>query len=162
MRVLLSAAGRAFLREAIVAFVVFAAGIWAAPNVDAAAALAFAGSYAALAAGFRAVRVFLPGISTAVAGALHVPVAYAEVIITGTTTVLSGLLVGAIGFFEAPDFETGKAAFIAAILGIGTALFRLIQAVLTPGETPTPSAGIGTPPQPVPPEALPATLPTNV
>lgn len=159
MRVILSAMGRAFLRDGLVALLIFGAGIWAAPNLDQRYAIAVAASYAALAAGFRAVRVFVPQLSEAVARALHVPVAYAEVVITGISTFLSGLIVGLTGFFEAPDFATGKAAFIAAMIGVGAGLSRLIQAWLTPGE-PGP-VGIPTPPQPVPAEALPEPMPST-
>lgn len=158
MRVILSAMGRAFLRDGIVALLIFGAGIWTAPNLDQRYAIAAAASYAALAAGFRALRVFVPQLSAALASALHVPLAYSEVVLTGLTSVISGFIVGSIGFFEAPDFAEGKAAFIAALIGIGTALSRLIQAFLTPGEPSPTASGIPTPPQPVPPEALPTPM----
>lgn len=153
MRVILSAMGRAFLRDGLVALLVFGAGIWAAPNLDQRYAIAAAASYAALAAGFRAVRVFVPQLSSALASRLHVPLAYSEVVLTGVSTLISGFIAGSVGFFEAPNFAEGKAAFIAAMVAVGTALSRLIQAWLTPGE-PGP-VGIPTPPQPVPPAALP-------
>jgi hypothetical protein len=157
MRVILSAAGRAFLRDFAIAFLAFATGILNAPNYTQAAAIATAGSLAALVAGVRAIRVFIPGISAGIANALHVPVAFAEVAITGITTILVGFVALAEGVFSAPDLAGGKAAALAGVLGIGTALVRLGQSALTPGE-PGP-AGISTPAQPVPPEALPATLP---
>lgn len=160
MRVILSAMGRAFLRDGIVAFAVFGAGIWAAPDTAQAATIAVAASYAALAAAFRGVRVFVPQLSEQIAAKLGVPVAYAEVIITGLTTLLSGFVAGAVGFFEAPNFAEGKAAWVAAMLGVGTALFRLVQAFLTPGE-PGP-IGIETPRQPVPAEALAEPMPPEM
>jgi len=159
MRVILSAMGRTFVREGIVAFVTFGIGIWAAPNLNAALLLAAAASYAALAAAFRGVRVYIPQLSEGIAKALGVPVAYAEVVITALTTILSGTIVGVTGFLEAPDFETGKAAWIAAMLAVGTGLFRLVQAFFTPGEPG--GGGIPTPAQPVPAAALPEPMPVN-
>jgi hypothetical protein len=158
MRSLLSAAGRAFLRDFAITFLAFASGILNAPNFDQARALAAAASLASLVAAFRAVRVFVPGISSGVANMLRVPVAYAEVVITGITTVGMGFLALAEGVLSAPDFEAGKAAALAAVLGVGTALVRLAQAFLTPGETPSPNVGIEVPAQPVPAAALPPTM----
>lgn len=159
MRVLLSAAGRAFVRDFAVTFFALAAGIWTAPNYRQAAALAGAASLAAFVAGVRAVRVFIPQISTGLAALLHAPLAYSEVIITGLTTFLVGFCVLVEGALSAPDLESGKAAALAGLLAIGTALWRLIQAWLTPGE-PGPG-GITTPAQPVPPAALPTPLGGN-
>ena len=157
MRVILSAMGRAFLRDGLVALLIYGAGIWSAPNLDQRYAIAVAASYAALAAGFRGVRVFVPQLSEGLAKLLNVPLAYAEVVITALTTVLSGFIAGAVGFFEAPNYDAGKAAFIAAMIGVGTGLSRLIQAWLTPGE-PGP-VGIQTPPQPVNAAALAQPMP---
>jgi hypothetical protein len=159
MRVLLSAAGRAFLRDFVVAFFFLGSGILAAPNYRQAAALASAATLGALVGAVRGLRVFVPGISTGLAKALNIPVAYAEVAITGITTVIVGFIALAEGVLSAPDLETGRAAALAGLLGIGTALWRLIQAYFTPGETPAPSLGFTPPPQPVPPEALPTPIP---
>jgi hypothetical protein len=156
MRVILSAMGRAFLRDGLIALLIFGAGIWSAPNLNQRYAIAAAASYAALAAGFRAIRVFVPQLSVAIESKLHLPMAYAEVVLTGISSVISAFIVGSIGFFEAPNTSEGKAAFIAAMMGLGTALSRLIQAWLTPGE-PGP-VGINTPPQPVAPASLPEPL----
>jgi hypothetical protein len=152
MRVILSAMGRTFLRDGLIALLVFGTGFWAAPDLNQRYAIAAAASYAALAAGFRGIRVYVPQLSEAIAGRLGVPLAYAEVVLTAITTIISGFVAGAVGFFEAPNFGEGKAAFIAAMLAVGTALSRLIQAALTPGE-PGP-VSIPTPPQPVSPAAL--------
>jgi hypothetical protein len=157
MRVILSAAGRAFARDFAIAFLTFAAGILAAPNLRQAGALATAASIAALVAGVRAVRVFVPQLAEGLAKLLHAPTAYAEVLLTGLTTLLMGFIVLVEGVLSAPDLEAGKSAAIAGILAIGTALVRVIQAWLTPGESPTPGLGIGVPAQPVPAAALPPT-----
>lgn len=156
MRVLLSAAGRAFLREFAVAFFALATGIFLAPNYRQAAALAGAASLAGVVAGVRAVRVFVPGLSTAIADAAHIPLAYAEVALTGITTVIVGFIVLVEGVLSAPDLEAGKAAGLAGLLAIGTALIRVIQAALTPGEISP--GGIKVPPQPVPAAALPTPI----
>jgi hypothetical protein len=155
MRVILSAAGRAALRDFLVAFLALATGIFAAPNVNQAAALAGAASIAGLVAAVRAVRVFVPQISEGLAKLIKLPVAYAEIILTLITTVLVGFIALAEGVLSAPDLETGRAAALAGLLGIGTAVVRALQAWLTPGEAPVPGGGFSVPPQPVPPEALP-------
>ena len=155
MRVLLSAAGRAFLRDGLIAFLALATGILAAPNQAQALALAGAASIAALSAGVRALRIFVPQLAEAIAAALHIPVAYAEVIITGLTTLLVGFIALVEGVLSAPDLEASKAAALAGILAIGTALVRVFQAWLTPGEPSPDNGGIRVPPQPVPAAALP-------
>lgn len=158
MRTLLSAAGRAALRDAVIAFLALATGIFAAPDLNQAAALAGAASIAALVAAVRAVRVFVPGISAGVANTLHVPTAYAEVVVTAVTTLGIGFLALVEGVLSAPNMDAAKALALAAILAAGTGLVRLLSAVLTPGETPAPAAGINVPAQPVPAAALPPTI----
>lgn len=159
MRVILSAAGRAFLRDFVIAFLALASGILAAPNYEQAAALAGAASLAALVSGVRAIRVFVPGLSVAIGNAFHLPVAYGEVLVTGITTVLVGFIALAEGVLSAPDLNAGKAIALAGVLGIGTALVRIIQAFFTPGEPGAGGGGIQVPPQPVPPAALPPVAP---
>lgn len=157
MRAILSAAGRAFLRDGAIAFFALATGILAAPNYRQAAALAAAASIAALVAGVRAVRVFIPQLAEAISKALNVPTAYAEVVLTGITTLLVGFVALVEGVLSAPDLNAGKAAAVAGMLAIGTALVRVVQAWLTPGEAPVAGGGIQVPAQPVPPAALPPT-----
>lgn len=157
MRTILSAAGRAFLRDFAVAFLALAAGILAAPDLRQAGALAAAASLAALVAGVRAIRVFVPQLASGIARTLKVPTAYAEVLLTGLTTLGVGFLALVEGVLSAPNLDAGKSVAIAGMLGIGTALVRVAQAVLTPGESPTADGGISVPAQPVPPAALPAT-----
>lgn len=152
MRVILSAMGRAFLRDGGIAFLALATGILAAPNLNQAAALSGAASIAALVGGVRAIRVFVPALSQAIANAIGAPVAYAEVILTGITTLLVGFLALVEGVLSAPNLDAGRAIALSGMLAIGTALVRVVQAFLTPGE-PGPG-GIETPPQPVPPSAI--------
>ncbi len=157
MRVILSAMGRAAVRDFLIAFLALATGILAAPNIDQAAALAGAASIAGLVAVVRGLRVFVPQLSQALADAVGAPLAYAEVVLTGITTFLIGFLALAEGVLSAPSLGGAKAAAVAGTLAIGTALVRVIQAFLTPGE-PGPG-GISTPPQPVPAEGLPTPMP---
>lgn len=157
MRVILSAMGRAAIRDFLIAFLALATGILAAPNVDQAAALAGAASIAGLVAVVRGVRVFIPQLSEALAKLIHAPVAYAEVILTLITTALVGFIALAEGVLSAPDLGAGKAAALAGILAIGTGIVRVLQAFLTPGE-PGPG-GIATPAQPVPAAALSTPMP---
>lgn len=153
MRVILSAAGRAAIRDFLIAFLALATGILAAPNIDQAAALAGAASIAGLVAAVRAVRVFVPQIAQALASTLSVPQAYAEVILTAITTLLVGFIALAEGVLSAPNLDGANAAAVAGVLAIGTALVRVLQAFLTPGE-PGPG-GITVPAQPVAAESLP-------
>lgn len=157
MRVILSAMGRAAVRDFLIAFLALATGILAAPDIDQAAALAGAASIAGLVAVVRGLRVFVPQLSQALASASGAPLAYAEVVLTGITTFLIGFLALAEGVLSAPSLGGAKAAAVAGMLAIGTALVRVIQAFLTPGE-PGPG-GISTPPQPVPAEGLPTPMP---
>lgn len=159
MRILLSAAGRAATRDFLIAWFLFASGLFAAPNLSSAKATVIAATLAGLVAAARGLRVFVPQLSQAIAKALHVPLAYAEVVITGITTLLIGFLALVEGVAGAPNLTAAKAAAIAGLLAIGTALFRVVQAWLTPGEPSSGAGGISTPPQPVPPEALPTPLP---
>lgn len=157
MRAILSAAGRAAGRDFLVSFLALATGILAAPNLHQAAALAGAASIASTIAAVRAVRVFAPGISAGIAKMLHVPTAMAEVVLTGITTVVVGFIDLSLGVLSAPDLHAARAAGLAGLLGIGTALVRLLSAFLTPGELGP--AGIVVPPQPVPAAALPQPMP---
>ena len=160
MRVILSAMGRAAVRDFLIAFLALASGIWVAPNVNQAAALAGAASIAGLVAVVRGIRVFVPQLAQGIAALLHVPVAYAEVVLTAITTVLVGFLALAEGVLSAPDLDGGKAAALAGLLAIGTALTRVVQAFFTPGEPG--GGGFDVPAQPVPAEALPTPMPPEV
>lgn len=158
MRVILSAAGRAFLRAFIVSFLMLVSGFWVAPNLNEAYALAGAASIASVIAGLRAVLVFIPELSQAIAKALGIPIAWAEAAVTALTALLGGLISLLIDVLSAPDMNTARAVGLAGLIGIGAGLTRIAQALFTTGETPMPGSGIGVPPQPVPPEALPPTV----
>jgi methylmalonyl-CoA mutase cobalamin-binding subunit len=153
MRVILSAAGRAFLRDAAVAFLALATGILTAPNEAQALALAGAASIAAVASGLRAVRVFVPGLSAALATRLGL--AGSEVVLTVITTFVAGVIAVGLEVLSAPSLDAAKTAGFAATLAIGTGIVRALQAWLTPGEAPGTGGGIVVPSQPVAPASLP-------
>lgn len=154
MRVLLSAAGRDFLRASLLTFATLASGFWLAPNMNQALALAGAASVAAVVAGLGAIRVYVPGISRALAARLGI--AGADAVVTGVTMTLGAGLSLLIDVLSAPSVSEGKAIALAGILGIGALVTRLVEGVLTPGETPkVTTGGIPTPPQVVAPESLP-------
>lgn len=136
MRKVLSAAGRAFLRAFVVTFAALATGILAAPDLNQAYALAGAAVLASLDAAFGAVRVFVPQLKFT---------GYPEVFTTALQTAVAGFITLAIGVLAAPDIGAGKAALVAGLLAIGTALLRVVQGYLTPREIPVPGAGFDTP-----------------
>jgi len=115
MRVIMSAAGRAFLRDFFVTFAALAAGIWVAPNINQAKATAAAATIAGLVAGVRGLRVFVPQISEGLATLLRVPNAYAEVAITAVTTFLVGFIALSEAVLGAPDLNAAKAAAAAGL-----------------------------------------------
>lgn len=158
MRVILSAAGRAFLRAFLVSFLMLVTGFWLAPNLNEAYALAGAASIASLIAGLRALLVFVPQISKAIAEALGVPIVWAEVIVTLLTAFLGGSISILIDMLSAPDLNTARSIGLAGLIAVGAALTRIVQAVFTPGEAPAAGVGINVPPQSVPRAALPKPL----
>ena len=145
MKTILSAAGRAALRDGLIAFLALASGIWVAPNLDQQKALATAAVIAGLIAAVRAVRAFAPGLATALARMLNVPESYAETVITGLTTLIVAFIVLVEGVLSAPDLATGKSVWVAGLLALGTTATRLLQALFTPGESPAPTRGLAAP-----------------
>ena len=155
MRVLLSAAGRAFVRAFAVTFLALAGGIWVAPNLNEAYALAGAASIAAVVAGLRALLVFVPGFSAALAAKLGY--GGAGVVVTVITTFVGGLLAVGIDVLSAPDLGGAKLALFAGLIAVGDGIVRAVQAWLTPGEGPTAGFGVPVPAQPIAPASLPPT-----
>ena len=133
MRKLLSTAGRAFLRAFIVTFVGLATGILAAPDLNQAYALAGAASIASLDASFGALRQFVPQLKFT---------GWPEVFTTVVQTAVAGFITLAIGTLASPNLGEARAASLAGLLAIGTGLLRVVQAYLTPGESPSPSTGL--------------------
>lgn len=137
---LLSNAGRSFLRAFIGSLLVLLPGVLAAPNFDGMQGLGLAALISSVAAGLKAIQVFVPQLSfqslvDGFAGALLDSFARA---------FLGAFFVLAPGVLEAPNFAEGKALFVAAIIAAVTAGVRALQGFFTAGE-PVGEAGFDVP-----------------
>jgi hypothetical protein len=135
---LLGAAGRAFLRAWIGSFVTLLLGVLAAPDLDQAYGLGVAALIASVAAGIRAIQEFVPQLSVAA----YVDSAYATWVDSFLRAFIGALVITLPGVLNAPDFGTGKALAVAAIIGAVTAAVRAVQGLLTPGDVPAPQTGV--------------------
>lgn len=153
MRVILSAMGREALIAGVLAFATLALGVWQAPNLSQAAALAGAASIAAVVAALRIVPIYLPRITTALAERFGI--AGGDSIVVGVTTLVGAAVAVLIDALSAPSLGEGRAVLFAGMLGVGALGTRLVIGLLTPGETPSVTAGgINVPNQPVAPASL--------
>jgi hypothetical protein len=135
---LLEKAGASFLRAFVASLVVLAPGLWLAPNLNGALLLATAGLFSAIAAGLKAVQVFVPQLS--LSSYVKVPFgAYLDSFLRG---FLGALITSLIGIFVAPELATLKAAVTAALVGALAAGIRAIQGATTQGEVPKPESGL--------------------
>lgn len=134
---LLEKAGASFLRAFGAALLVLAPGILSAPDLNGAKALAVAALFAAFAAGFKALQVFIPALTFA----QFIPQPFAAWVDSFARAFLGAFIVSIIGFFVAPDLATWKAVLTAALVGALAAAFRAVQGTVTKGETPAPSSG---------------------
>jgi hypothetical protein len=139
MKVLMEKAGASFLRAIGVAALAFLPGILNAPNYDLKTSLAVGASFAVLAAGLRAIQVFIPKITTgnAIADAF-------------LRMFLGTFVASVIGFLSAPTHSAAVAALLGLLLGALAAGARGVQAFLTHGEKPSPGSGIAVPAAPAP------------
>jgi hypothetical protein len=134
----LQKAGASFLRAFGVAFLFFVTGILNAPNKDAAVSLSIAAFVGSLAAGLRAVQVFIPQLSWA--GIMNQPfAAWADAF---TRAFLATLLITLTGWLAAPEYDTWKSFAISAVVGALAAGARALQGLTTNGEEPAKGAGI--------------------
>lgn len=140
MQKLLYAAGTSFLRAFGVTFLSFAAGILGATNLGAARALSIAALAASVAAGLRAVQVFVPGISFKAL----LPLPYAAYVDAFVRTFVATFTVTVAGWLAAPNWGAGKAVLYGALTGAAVAAVRAVQGLVTPGETPVPTNGLQT------------------
>lgn len=137
MVALLFAAGTAFLRAFGVTFLLAVTGILAAPNVDAAVALSIAALIASIAAGLRAIQVFIPQLSFA--EFVRQPIAaYLD---SFTRAFLAALVTALSGWLAMPNLPTDRSFWYALITGALAAGVRALQGLLTPGEEPAPDVG---------------------
>lgn len=138
---LLYAAGTAFLRAFGITFLLAVTGILAAPNVDAGVALSVAALIASIAAGLRAIQVFIPQLSFAT----FIPQPAGAWVDSFARAFLAALVVAVAGLLEMPELPTGRSVWYAAITGALVAGIRALQGLLTPGEAPKPETGITEP-----------------
>lgn len=138
MEKLLFAAGTSFLRAFGVAFLMFATGILGATDVHSAVALSIAALLASLAAGLRAVQVFVPLLSWKSLLKNESVSAWADAF---TRATLASFLVFVTGWLAAPDYSTWKSVWLAAIVGAAAAGVRALQGLLTTGHDPAPNTG---------------------
>ena len=141
MEKLLFAAMTAFGRAFAITFLFAATGLLAAPNQSALIALSWAALAASLVAGFRAVQVFVPQISFA--GFVAQP--YAAWLDSAVRSGVAAFITAITGWLAAPDLSTWKSALLGIGVGVGTAVVRALQGLLTPGDVPKQGAGISVP-----------------
>lgn len=135
---LLEKAGASFLRAFGAAVLVLAPGIFSAPDLNGAKLLAVAALFAGLAAGFKALQVFIPKLTFAA----FIPQPFAAWVDSFVRAFLGAFIVSIIGFFVAPDLATWKAVLTAALVGALAAAFRAVQGLATKGESPAPTSGV--------------------
>lgn len=141
MTKLLFAAATAFLRAFGVTFLLAVTGILAAPNVNAAVALSIAALIASIAAGLRAIQVFIPQLSFSE----FVQQPFAAWLDSFTRAFLAALVTALTGWLAMPDLPTDRSFWYALITGALAAGVRALQGLLTPGESPSPPTGIANP-----------------
>lgn len=161
MRTILSAMGRDMLIAGALAFFTLLGGVWTAPNLGQAYALAGAASIGAVVAVLRIVPLYLPRLTSALASRFGI--AGGDAIVVAVTTAAGAFVSVAIDVLSAPDINAARAAGMAGLLGVGALVTRLVIGLLTKGETPSvTNAGVTVPPQPVAPASLPTpSLPQN-
>lgn len=138
MEKLLFAAGTSFLRAFGVAVLAYATGILAAPNMQTAVALSVAALLGSLAAGLRAVQVFVPQLTFA--SLLPQPLgAWVDAFVRA---FLATLLVSVTGWLASPDYDTWRSVGLAAVIGALAAGARALQGLLTKGHQPSPAVGV--------------------
>jgi len=139
---LLEKAGASFLRAFGAAIIVLAPGIWLAPDLNAAKALAISALFAGLTAGFKALQVFVPSLTFA----SILPQPYAAFADSFTRAFLGAFILSVIDITShlgvAFQLGTLKALVTAALTGAIAAGFRALQGASTKGETPAPDKGV--------------------
>lgn len=161
MRVILSALGRDAVRMAVLAFLALAYGVWKAPDLDQALAIAGAASIAACVAALRVVPLYLPKLTAALAERFGF--AAGDAIVVAATGLAGSFVAVLIDALSAPSLNEGRAVLFAGMLGLGAFATRLLEGLLTPGERVLGvEGGITPPPQPVAPASLPQpSVPAN-
>ena len=147
MTTLLEKAGASFLRAFGASMIVLLPGIWLAPNLKVGLALAIAAVISSLSAALKVLQTFFPSLSFA--SLVGQPYgawldsfirAFLATFVTAVTTLLDQINVA-----NPIDFNTLKAAGLAALVGAIAAGFRAVQGVTTKGEVPAPDKGLAPP-----------------
>ena len=141
---LLSEMGRSFLRAFVGSLIVLLPGMLAAPNLTGAVALGIAALIASLAAGLKAVQVFVPQLSfrSILKGKLA---PYYTWVDSFARAFVAALITSVLGLLAMPTESWSKALLIAALTGAVTAGIRAVQGFLTPGDVPVPASGVTVP-----------------
>jgi len=143
MQHLLSEAGRSFLRAFGASLIVLIPGILAAPNMSTTLALSVAGLVAALAAGLKAVQVFVPQISfkSIMKGKIAPYYTWADSFVRAA---VSAFIVGILGWLAMPTLDFSKSVIFGLLVGAFAAGFRALQGTGTVGDVPQPEKGLVT------------------
>lgn len=142
MHTLLSNAARSFGRAWVSALIVLAPGVLAAPNLNRGVALGIAAVAASIAAGVKALQVFVPQLTFA--SLIAQP--YAAWLDSFTRAFIGAFLTSLIGILNMPDLSTWHSLVVGAVVGAVAAGLRALEGLLTPGESPRPQTGLNTPP----------------
>lgn len=141
---LLSEAGRSFLRAFGGSLIVLLPGVLAAPNLDAAVGLGIAALVAALAAGLKAIQVFVPQLTFVGLFPARYAV-YALWVDSFVRAFIVAFIVSIVGLLQMPTLDFSQSIIVGVVVGAITAGVRAIQSLLTPGEGPNPQSGLSTP-----------------
>lgn len=132
MQKLIYAVATAFARNFAITFLSFAVGILGATNKSAAVALSIAALAASVAAGLRAIQIFIPAITFA----KFLPQPWAAYADAFVRTFLASFVVAVTGWLAAPNWGAWHAALLGILTGAAVAAVRALQGIVTPGETP--------------------------
>jgi hypothetical protein len=145
MFTLLSEAGRSFLRAFGGSLLILLPGVLTSPNLDGAFALAVSALIASIAAGLKAIQVFIPRLSfkSLLAGTRFA--LYYTVLDSFVRAFLASLITTLLGVWFAPDFVFSKAALVSLLIGAVTAAIRVVQGAGTRGDVPAPAKGVQAP-----------------
>jgi hypothetical protein len=138
---LLSEAGRSFLRAFFGSLLILLPGVLAAPNLDATVGLGVAALIASLAAGLKAIQVFIPQLSFASVLPASVKQYYA-IVDSAVRAFIAAFVVSVLGWLAMPDLSVSKSLVVAALVAAVTAAVRAVQGALTPGDVPAPATGL--------------------
>lgn len=145
MLVLLSEAGRSFLRAFGASLLILLPGVLSAPNLSSTTGLGIAALIASVAAGLKSVQVFVPQLSFKSVLPAKVKI-WGNYVDSFARAFFAALLVSVLGWLAMPSLSFERSVLVGLLVGAVTAGFRAVQGSLTPGDVPAPQAGLATPP----------------